>query len=69
MRGKYPEKVILELSAFEANHLEQLLYNRANDVFEPSFEETQRLYYRLRNMRAQDEKGKNKGGRAGSDCN
>ena len=48
----YPEKVILELSAHEAEHLEQLLYNRANDVFEPSFKETKRIYYRLRDFRS-----------------
>ena len=52
MRENYPEKVILELSGFEADHLEQLLYNRANDVFEPSFQETKIIYYRLRDFRS-----------------
>lgn len=57
MKENYPEKVVLELSGFEADHLEQLLYNRANDVFEPSFEETKRIYYRLRAMRKPETRG------------
>ena len=50
-RYQYPDTVTLELSEFEAEHLECLLYNRANDVMEPPHDVTQRLYYRLRAMK------------------
>lgn len=50
-RYQYPDTVTLELSGFEAEHLECLLYNRANDVMEPPHDVTRRLYYRLRAMK------------------
>ena len=43
-RYQYPDTVTLELSEFEAEHLECLLYNRANDVIEPPHDVTKRLY-------------------------